>query len=145
MRHIKKTISNKCKQYTLLITENNRHHKKIAHNKHYKNKCIGHLSTFPDVQLLTGQTFYDLPTHLYLLYRIFHAIRINKCNFSCMQCNFGHILSYKTIFGRNLRIPSFCYAVGTKRPTFSFEKNRYQLDLGFKIGPNEKLNNCKET
>ena len=28
-----------------------------------------------------GQTFCDLLTHLHLLYRIFHEIRINKCNF----------------------------------------------------------------
>ena len=31
--------------------------------------------------MLYGQTFCDLPTHLHLFYRIFHAIRINKCNF----------------------------------------------------------------
>ena len=32
-------------------------------------------------KIAIGQTFYDLPTHLHLFYRIFHAIRINKCNF----------------------------------------------------------------
>ena len=31
-------------------------------------------------RITLGQTFYDLPTHLHLLYRIFNAIRINKCH-----------------------------------------------------------------
>ena len=33
------------------------------------------------IPMYTGQTFCDLPTHLHLFYRIFHAIRIKKCNF----------------------------------------------------------------
>ena len=57
-----------------------------------------------------------------------------------------HILLFangqKLFFGGKLRNPSFCHIVGMKRPTIFF-KGRYKLDLGFKIGLNEKLTRCK--
>ena len=51
----------------------------------------------------------------------------------------------KIIFGGKLRNPSFCHIVGMERPIFVLKTGRYWLDLGFKIGLNEKLGICKET
>ena len=42
---------------------------------------VGYFYHGPDISWAMGQTFYDLPTRLHLFYCIFHAIRINKCNF----------------------------------------------------------------
>ena len=51
----------------------------------------------------------------------------------------------KIVFAGKLRNPSFCHIVGMERPFFLLKTGRYWLDLGFKIGLNEKLSMCKET
>ena len=51
----------------------------------------------------------------------------------------------KIIFAGKLRNPSFCHIVGVERPNYILKTDRYWLDLGFKIGLNEKLSICKET
>ena len=42
---------------------------------------MGHAILTKLIGLVDKQTFSDLPTHLHLFYRIFHANRTNKCNF----------------------------------------------------------------
>ena len=51
-------------------------------NSFYFKPCL-ELGTLNNVLLKKkyGQTFCDLPTHLHHFYHVFHAIRINKCNF----------------------------------------------------------------
>ena len=51
----------------------------------------------------------------------------------------------KIIFAGKLRNSSFCHIVGVERPNFFLKTGRYWLDLGFKIGLNEKLSIFRET